>query len=548
MDITDNICDLCRLCAIKTAVFNRLHIFDNEGKFRDLNSKITSCLAISITESDYLPKVLCMECVNQLESYHAFKANSLKTELFFKDVLSRQSQPMYGIEDCELTTSNLLKPVFNDEPSDQISFPLCQSHATEAQYETIKQANLSVGTGQAEDIVCEPSLYIKEESASFTQGRKHAGIKNTGMSLTGNNVSKAVQNKPVPAAPRTSLFRCHYCKVLFPTRRASLEHLTLMHKKIHKCDVCAESFRSAEALAVHKERYLQQLKDREVKMDCKRQKFKDKGSKRESKKCRMCGKEYARNRELNLHERSHTGEKPFNCTYCDKTFASTSARNKHIQVHEKRWSHVCSFCGKGFVDKIHFIYHVQKHHTGERPFPCTQCEKKFVRKQDLHMHELNMHSTKPKVCYKCETCNKTYTTMSYLRQHKKIHELPLESRKTFKCNICDAVFLRNNNLKQHTLIHTGELPYECDLCKKRFSSKIGLKIHLLIHSGVKKFVCEVCGKAFALRNSLVCHRRTHTGERPYQCDICHQQFTQKSSLNTHRKRHARDEVPLNWHN
>lgn len=534
MNPSNDILDLCRLCATKTAVLHRLHIFDNEGRLRDFYLKLTSCLAVEVSEIDCLPKVLCLECVNKLESFYIFKINSLKTESYFKELLSRQLPPIYMTDECRST--NILKPVYND-----ISNQGPQDHHTGL---LMKRSDILIDQcrDQSENVVCESSLYNKDDSLCYANT---SGLDSMNKNLPMNSI-QAVNEKTLDQKP--SLFRCHYCKVLFPTRKASLDHLTLMHKKIHKCDVCGESFRSIEALAIHKQKYVEQLKEKEEVLENRKRKFKDKVAKKESLKCKLCGKEYARKCELQLHERSHTGEKPFNCTYCEKTFASTSGRNKHIQVHEKRWSHVCSYCGKGFVHKNNFIYHVQKHHTGERPFACSQCEKKFVRKQDLHVHELNMHSTKPRVCFKCEVCNKTFTTRSYLKQHKKIHELSLESRKTFKCNICDAVFTTNHGLKQHTFIHTGELPFECDICRKRFSSKIGLKIHLLIHSGVKKFTCEVCGKAFALRNSLVCHRRTHTGERPYQCDICHQQFTQKSSLNNHRKRHARDEVPLSWHN
>ena len=52
----------------------------------------------------------------------------------------------------------------------------------------------------------------------------------------------------------------------------------------------------------------------------------------------------------------------------------------------------CDICNKNFKYKSHFILH-QRVHTGEKPFKCDCCEKSFALKSNLTKHML-VHSGK----------------------------------------------------------------------------------------------------------------------------------------------------------
>lgn len=75
--------------------------------------------------------------------------------------------------------------------------------------------------------------------------------------------------------------------------------------------------------------------------------------------CLLCGKYFNRLANLRIHQRCHTGEKPYTCTHCGRRFSHSGNLQKHKRVH-----------------------------TGERPYQCPQCSKSFCQSSHLKKHQM----------------------------------------------------------------------------------------------------------------------------------------------------------------
>ncbi|XP_040905404.1 zinc finger protein 23-like [Toxotes jaculatrix] len=192
------------------------------------------------------------------------------------------------------------------------------------------------------------------------------------------------------------------------------------------CDVCGKSFYHACHLTRHK------LVHQEVRPY----------------QCPTCGKGFTQSANLRSHQVIHTGERQL-CSICGKSYRCLKNHVISKHSHELPADELpardtivtCEVCGKKFPNLSQFKVH-QRSHTGEKPFHCDICGKSYRLKELLRDHRYTHTGEKP---YRCSLCSKTFNLATSFMRHRSIHtgETP------YSCHDCGKHFRLLTFLKAH---------------------------------------------------------------------------------------------------
>ncbi|XP_052859859.1 transcription factor grauzone-like [Anopheles cruzii] len=247
-------------------------------------------------------------------------------------------------------------------------------------------------------------------------------------------------------------------------------------------------------------------------------------------KCELCHEKLDCFTSLKNHyHKQHKVQGYINC--CGRTFSSRYRLLEHLSFHVGSSMVRCDICNKSFSTRSYLQVHNSRMHgrAEDRPYKCTQCHQSYALECHLKAHMVTH------VRVNCEICGKLLASSLSLRVHMvNIHG----KRENLICDSCGKEFRTRQAFDRHVNLHLGIDPTEqvqCTLCSKWHRSKRALKVHVqLVHNEAgQTFKCDLCSHESPNSRAMANHKqRVHVGER-FACEVCGKRFKRQLYLKEH---------------
>ncbi|KAM8884350.1 sal-like protein 3b [Synchiropus picturatus] len=309
-------------------------------------------------------------------------------------------------------------------------------------------------------------------------------------------------------------------------------------------------------------------------------------------KCRFCAKVFGSDSALQIHLRSHTGERPFKCNICGNRFSTKGNLKVHFQRHKEKYPHVqmnpypvpeyldsvptttgipygmsvppekpvstwidSKPVGTTLPASVGLPLSSAMSSTRSSNVPLSGCLSPprqapessplspSQKGSDASFHFSQQNSTmRLKVVPKMEASSATTPSTEPIGSQSP--PLSLKSEETKPAGFLESMQTSETSKLQQFVENIDKKitdPNQCVLCHRVLSCQSALKMHYRIHTGERPFKCKVCGRAFTTKGNLKTHISVHRDDSAVQvqhsCPICQKKFTNALVLQQHIRMH-----------
>ncbi|XP_026095318.1 sal-like protein 1 isoform X1 [Carassius auratus] len=288
-------------------------------------------------------------------------------------------------------------------------------------------------------------------------------------------------------------------------------------------------------------------------------------------KCRFCAKVFGSDSALQIHLRSHTGERPYKCNICGNRFSTRGNLKVHFQRHKEKYPNI-------LMNPYPVPEHLDKVPTSTgipygmslppgKPVLTWLDSKPLVGNSFglassfpslppiIKKEEEGVSVTKPyspvvnEVCERSNGHQEGFGCSSSLFSNEKFQEItqPLSVANLLSSpgegSRDDIAIKTSVNTNLITELKSEQL--ETKFLPNPPGASETSKLEQLVENIDKKSKkstdpneCGICHRVLSCQSALKMHYRTHTGERPFKCRVCGRAFTTKGNLKTHYSIHC----------
>ncbi|XP_054619807.1 sal-like protein 3b [Dunckerocampus dactyliophorus] len=308
-------------------------------------------------------------------------------------------------------------------------------------------------------------------------------------------------------------------------------------------------------------------------------------------KCRFCAKVFGSDSALQIHLRSHTGERPFKCNICGNRFSTKGNLKVHFQRHKEKYPQVQMnpYPVPEYLDNVPTTSGIPygmsvppekpvSSWLDNKPVVATlpasmglalsstrtsmgggssepssvapsvqplyqpasaECVSPSRRGSDAHMSPL---LETPLSNHELEGSNNLTSEVVHLPQ--SCTQIPRSTPAT--SSTVPSIATTPEPVASASPVSSSPSPLPvnqedvslspCNPLDSMQTSETS-KLQQLVENIDKKITdpnqCGLCHRILSCQSALKMHYRIHTGERPYKCKVCSRAFTTKGNLKTH---------------
>ncbi|KPJ18802.1 Zinc finger protein 57 [Papilio machaon] len=136
--------------------------------------------------------------------------------------------------------------------------------------------------------------------------------------------------------------------------------------------------------------------------------------------CDYCGSKYSKKDSLRSHiQNKHLRVLQFVCQKCGKRSASLAHHKAHEVIHMTERKVFKCHCGAKLTTQLGFNLH-QRLHSGEKPYECKECGERFLSASRRLDHMKRRHMNTEDMPHKCKECSAKFIRPSLLKKHYKV--------------------------------------------------------------------------------------------------------------------------------